>query len=162
MVRANDVQHRADGTPANRVRASSHPSPAINHNVRVRKLKALLDRPHEEVMKDLHHRRRQQRDRHPVLRAVIIVGASLLTLGGAVMTVLPGPKLPAAALGFYLLAFEFDWAKRLVEWALRKTEAAKRKYDRAGPVRKAGGVLLAILAFAAFTAGFRVLLGVVG
>ncbi len=30
--------------------------------------------------------------------------------------------------GFYLLAFEFKWAERLVEWALRKTETAKRKY----------------------------------
>ena len=122
------------------------------------KLKAIFDRPHDEVMKDLHHRRRQQRKRSPMARALVVVGASVLALGGAVMTVLPGPKLPAVALGFYLLAFEFDWAERLVEWALRKTEAAKRKYERAGPVKKYGGLVLAILAVAAFSVAFRLLL----
>ena len=121
-------------------------------------LKAILDRPHDEVMSDLHHRRREQRKRNPVVRALVVVGAFVLALGGAVMTVLPGPKLPAVALGFYLLAFEFDWAERLVEWALRKTEAAKRKYERAGPVKKYGGLVLAILAIVGFAVGFRLLL----
>jgi hypothetical protein len=92
-------------------------------------------------MKDLHHRRRQQRNRNPAVRALVVIGGSVLALEGAAMTVLPGPKLPAAALGFYLLAFEFGWAERLVDWALRKTEAAKRKYERAGPVRKYGGLV---------------------
>ncbi len=73
------------------------------------------------------------------------------------MTVLPGPKLPAAAVGVYLLAFEFDWAERLVEWTLRKTEAAKRKYERAGRLKKYGSLLLAVLAVAGFAAGFRLL-----
>ena len=128
----------------------------------MRKLKAILDRPHAEVMKDLQHRRRQQRERNLGVRAAVVAGASLLALGGAVMTVLPGPKLPAVALGFYLLAFEFDWAERLVEWALRKTEAAKRKYERAGPLKKSGGVALAILAVAGFAIGFRLLLNAFG
>ena len=123
----------------------------------MKKLKAIFDRPHDEVMKDLHHRRRQQRNRNPVLRVLVVAGASVLALAGAVMTVLPGPKLPAMALGFYLLAFEFDWAERLVEWALRKTEAAKRKYERARPIKKYGGLVLAILAMAAFFVGFRLL-----
>jgi hypothetical protein len=122
------------------------------------KLKAILDRPHEEVMKDLHHRRSQQRNRNPVVRALVVLGGSVLAIGGAVMTVLPGPKLPAAALGFYVLAFEFEWAKRLVDWALRKTEAAKRKYEGAGPVKKYGGLALAILAIVGFTVGFRLFL----
>ncbi len=126
------------------------------------KLKAILARPHDEVLKDLHHRRRQQRDRNPVVRVLVVAGASLLALGGAVMVVLPGPKLPAVVVGFYLLAFEFDWAERLVEWALRKTEAAKRKYERAGPVKKAGGLVLAILAIAGFSVAFRLLLSAVG
>ncbi len=65
----------------------------------MQKLKAILDRPHEEVMKDLHHRRRQQRNRNPVVRVLVVVGASVLALAGAVMTILPGPKLPALALG---------------------------------------------------------------
>ena len=122
------------------------------------KLKAILDRPHDEVLKDLHHRRRQQRDRNAVVRALVVVGASLLAFGGAVMLVLPGPKLPAVAIGFYLLAFEFDWAERLVEWAARKTEAAKRKYEDAGPVKKYGALVLAILAIAAFSVASRALL----
>ena len=122
------------------------------------KLKAIFDRPHDEVMKDLRHRRRQQRERGPVVRALVVLGASALALGGAVMTVLPGPKLPAVALGFYLLAFEFDWAERLVEWAMRKTEKAKRKYERAGPVKKYGGLVLAILAIGGFAVAFRLLI----
>ena len=124
----------------------------------MKKLKAILDRPHDEVMKDLHHRRRQQGDRHPALRALVVAAAFLLAIGGVVMTVLPGPKLPAAALGFYLLAFEFKWAERLVEWALRKTEAAKRKYEGAGPLKRYGGLALAILAIVAFAVAFRLLL----
>ncbi len=122
------------------------------------KLKAILDRPHQEMMKDLHHRRRQQADRHPVLRALIVALAFVLAIGGVVMTVLPGPKLPAAALGFYLLAFEFKWAERLVEWALRKTEAAKRRYERAGPLKKYGGLFLTIVAIVGFAVVFRLLL----
>ncbi len=121
------------------------------------KLKAILDRPHDEVMKDLHHRRRQQRNRSLVVRALVVVGASVLALAGAVMTALPGPKVPALALGFYLLAFEFDWAERLVEWSLRKTEAAKRKYEKARPVKKYGGLVLAILAIVGFAVAFRLL-----
>jgi hypothetical protein len=128
----------------------------------MKKLKAILDRPHDEVMKDLHHRRRQQRHRHPVVRALVVVGASVLALGGAVMTVLPGPKLPALALGFYLLALEFDWATGLVEWSLRKAETAKRKYERAGRVKKYGGLVAAILAIGAFAVGFRLLVSAIG
>jgi hypothetical protein len=127
----------------------------------MRKLKAILDRPHDEVMKDLHHRRRQQQDRHPAVRALVVVGASLLAAVGAVMTVLPGPKLPVLGLGFYLLAFEFDWAKGLVEWSLRKAEKAKRKYERAGPAKKYGGVAAAVVAIAGFAIGFRLLLSAV-
>jgi hypothetical protein len=123
------------------------------------KLKAVLDRPYEEVMEDLRHRRRQQRERNPVVRVLVVLGASLLAVVGAVMTVLPGPKLPALALGFYLLAFEFDWATRLVAWSLRKTEAAKRKYERAAPMKKWGGVALAIVWIAGFSVAFRVLVG---
>ena len=74
------------------------------------------------------------------------------------MIALPGPKLPAAALGFYLLAFEFEWAERFVEWAMRKTEAAKRKYERAGPVKRYGGLVLTILAIVGFSVGFRLLI----
>ena len=122
------------------------------------KLKAILDRPHDEVMKDLHDRRRRQRRRNPGVRVLMVVGASVLAIGGAVMIVLPGPKLPAVALGFYVLAFEFDWAQRLVAWALRKIETAKRKYERAGPVKRYGGLVLAILAIGAFMFGSRLLL----
>lgn len=112
-------------------------------------------------MKDLHHRRRQQRGRNIVVRGLVVAGASVLALAGAAMTVLPGPKLPVLGLGFYLLAFEFDWAERLVAWALRKTEKAKRKYERAGRVKKYGGVLLAIVAVVAFAVAFRLLVSAV-
>jgi hypothetical protein len=128
----------------------------------MRKLKAIFDRPHDEVMQDLHDRRRRQQDRHPVVRALVVIGASILAVAGAVMTVLPGPKLPVLAAGFYLLAFEFDWAKGLVEWSLRKAERAKRKYERAGRVKKAGGVVAAIVTIAAFAGGFRLLVSALG
>src|SRR5215217_805897 len=113
-------------------------------------------------MKDLHDRRRRHQDRHPIVRALVVAGASLLAVAGGVMTVLPGPKLPVLAAGFYLLAFEFDWAKGLVEWSLRKAERAKRKYERAGPVKKTGGVVAAVVTVVAFAIGFRLLVGAFG
>jgi uncharacterized protein (TIGR02611 family) len=127
----------------------------------MRKLKAIFDRPHDEVMKDLHERRERQRERNPVARVLVVLAGFVLALAGLVMTVLPGPKLAAAVGGSYLLAFEFDWAERLVAWSLRKTEAAKRKYERAGPLRKYGMVALAIVLVVAFVAGFRILAGAV-
>ena len=126
------------------------------------KLKAIFDRPHAEVMKDLQERRRQQRKRNPVARVLLVMGASVLALGGAAMLVLPGPKLPALALGFYLLAFEFDWAERLVERAMAKTEKAKRKYERAGLVKKYGGLVLVIFAIVAFSAAVRAVVSTAG
>ena len=126
------------------------------------KLKAIFDRPHEEVMKDLQDRRRQQRKRNQVSRVLLVMGASALALGGAVMLVLPGPKLPALALGFYLQAFEFDWAERLVERAMATTEKAKRKYERAGLVKKYGGLVLVIFAMVASPAAIRAVVSAAG
>ncbi len=123
------------------------------------KLKAIFDRPHDEVMKDLHQRRRRQRDRNLLVRCAIVAGASVLAFAGVVMTVLPGPKLPALAAGVYLLAFEFDWAERLVAWTLRKTEAAKRRYEDAGPIKKFAGVVAAIVTMVVFVVAFRTLVG---
>ncbi len=52
-----------------------------------------------------------------------MVGLAVVAAGAA-MLVLPGPGLLALALGFYLLALEFDWAERLLRWALNHADRA--------------------------------------
>jgi hypothetical protein len=40
--------------------------------------------------------------------------------------------------------------------------ATKRKYERAGPVKKTGGVVAAVVAVAGFAIGFRLLASALG
>lgn len=65
----------------------------------------------------------------PVRAAIVLVGAALLFLGGAIMLVLPGPGLLAIALAVGLLATEFAWARRILERARTRL----RKLRGAGP-----------------------------
>lgn len=52
------------------------------------------------------------------------MAAFFVIVAGLFMLVLPGPGLLALALGFYLLALEFDWAERLLRWALNRGDRA--------------------------------------
>ena len=50
---------------------------------------------------------------------VFIVGVSLL-VAGAAMLVLPGPGIAVILLGLVVLAREFSWARRALDWARQR------------------------------------------
>ncbi|HEX6231373.1 MAG TPA: PGPGW domain-containing protein [Actinomycetota bacterium] len=69
--------------------------------------------------------------------AVSIVGVALV-LAGLVMLVLPGPGILLVIAGLAVLATEYVWAQRMLNYAKRKGNEAKdrvlrRKPDVGGP-----------------------------
>ena len=57
-----------------------------------------------------------------IRRAAIVLGGFGLLLVGAVLLVLPGPGIPLVVAGLALLSLEFDWARRLRAWVLKRAE----------------------------------------
>ena len=61
---------------------------------------------------------------------VFLVGTTLL-IAGAAMLVLPGPGIAVILLGLVVLAREFSWARRALDWtrhrALRLKDQAKAR-----------------------------------
>jgi uncharacterized protein (TIGR02611 family) len=55
---------------------------------------------------------------------VFIVGVSLL-VAGAAMLVLPGPGIAVILLGLVVLAKEFSWARRVLDWARQRAVQLK-------------------------------------
>lgn len=51
-----------------------------------------------------------------------IIGVALVLLG-ALLLVLPGPGILTIAAGLAVLATEFDWARRLLDWFKAKFKA---------------------------------------
>jgi hypothetical protein len=52
-----------------------------------------------------------------MVKVAVTVLGPLVVLAGIAMTVLPGPGLVVVALGFALLALEYDWARHVVRRA---------------------------------------------
>lgn len=65
--------------------------------------------------------------RNIFLRLAIIVLGFVLLLGGLAMMVLPGPGIAGILAGLGLLAMEFPWAKRLLDYAKKKSRVDKVK-----------------------------------
>jgi len=57
---------------------------------------------------------------------ILVVGLTVAVLGLA-MLVLPGPGIIAIVLGLTILAFEFAWARRWLQWVKKTTGTAQRK-----------------------------------
>jgi uncharacterized protein (TIGR02611 family) len=55
---------------------------------------------------------------------IFLVGVALL-VAGAAMLVLPGPGIAVILLGLVVLAREFSWARRLLDWARRRAVQLK-------------------------------------
>lgn len=55
--------------------------------------------------------------------AVLVVGLTVLALG-AIMIVTPGPALVVIPIGLAILAIEFVWARRALQWVKRRIEEA--------------------------------------
>ncbi len=71
-----------------------------------------------------------------VQKIVVAVAGGVLIVLGIALLVLPGPGLLLIALGLFVLSFEFDWARRLVEslrsWLRRRRPSTgkRQKEDR--------------------------------
>ncbi|QNN52503.1 PGPGW domain-containing protein [Nocardioides mesophilus] len=87
---------------------------------------------------------------HPVLslvtKTVVAVVGGLVTLAGVVMIVTPGPAFVLIPLGLAILATEFAFARRWLDWARRKAEEAKRRNDALDPAVRRRRLLLTGLA----------------
>jgi uncharacterized protein (TIGR02611 family) len=59
----------------------------------------------------------------------IVAGSGLIILGIALL-VLPGPGILTIFAGITVIASEFEWASRIVEWARAKTARLKAEEER--------------------------------
>ena len=57
-----------------------------------------------------------------IRRAAIVAGGFGLLAAGLALLVLPGPGMLVVVAGLGLLSLEFEWARRLRVWALRRAE----------------------------------------
>lgn len=86
---------------------------------------------------------------NPVLalttKIVVAVVGTLVVLAGVVMLVTPGPAFVLIPLGLAILATEFAFARRWLDWAKAKASQAKRRSDALDPaVRRRRLVLTGI------------------
>jgi uncharacterized protein (TIGR02611 family) len=58
--------------------------------------------------------------------AIFVVGVALLVAGAAMM-VLPGPGIATVLLGLIVLAKEFSWARRALDWARQRALELKQQ-----------------------------------
>ena len=70
----------------------------------------------------LRERRERHRQRHILVRALVMLGGLAAVAGGVALLVLPGPGIPLLAVGLGLLALEFEWADRLLSRVLVHAE----------------------------------------
>jgi hypothetical protein len=85
----------------------------------------------------LRERRARHRQRHLVVRGLVVLGGFAALAGGLALLVLPGPGIPLVVVGLGLLALEFRWAEAALAKAL---EQAKRVQPRRRLHRIAGAV----------------------
>jgi uncharacterized protein (TIGR02611 family) len=97
--------------------------------------------------------------KYRLYRILVAVVGSLLILLGAATGWLPGPGgIPLALLGLAVLASEYEWAHRLLQWAKEKVhEAGERARRQPRWVRWLGGVATAAAVVAVLWLGLAVL-----
>jgi len=101
----------------------------------------------------LPERLKSQRERHrqrpkPVRLLYIVAGFTIL-VAGFVMLIVPGPAFVVIPIGLALLSLEFVWAERLLDVAIEKGEAAKRKARATSTRERVLTLVAALLAAAA-------------
>ncbi len=100
----------------------------------------------------LRERRERHRERHAVVRMLVVLGGFAALLGGLALLVLPGPGIPLVIVGLGLLALEFRWAEATLARALRH---ARRVQPQKRWQRIAGGIG-AVVAAVGTAVGFAV------
>ena len=83
---------------------------------------------------------------------LIVAAGFVVTLGGIVLLVLPGPAFVIIPIGLALLALEFAWAERALEKALDHAETAKDAAGATSPTQRLLAIVAGVLAVAAAVA----------
>ena len=84
-------------------------------------------RPRPKLIEKLEARRATHRERGRLFRIGFGVVGALVTLGGLVMLVTPGPAFVLIPIGLAMLSLEFVWAERLLEKSLEQAQIAQSK-----------------------------------
>lgn len=74
-------------------------------------------------------------------RVIVATVGTIVLLAGIAMLALPGPGIAGVFAGLAILATEFPWARRLLEYAKRRFREARdaaRNRRRGGPNDRAG------------------------
>jgi uncharacterized protein (TIGR02611 family) len=63
-----------------------------------------------------------------IRRIAAIAGGGILLVVGVALLVLPGPGVALIIAGLALLATQFQWARRLLDWMRRRLHAATARF----------------------------------
>lgn len=105
------------------------------------------DKP--RLLRRAQERLHQNRVTGAITKAVVtVVGVAVIALG----VFLSGPGIPGPGFlviigGLAILATEYDWAKRVLDWARERYEAAKQKVADMDPAVRRRRVLLGLGGF---------------
>jgi uncharacterized protein (TIGR02611 family) len=110
------------------------------------------DRP--ELLVKLQERKERHKQRHPVVRAGVVVFGFLVVLAGIVMSGpgVPGPGFLVILIGLGFLALEFDRAERLLERAIIYGDELAERAEQTSTMQRVLAGLAAALALGAFVA----------
>jgi uncharacterized protein (TIGR02611 family) len=107
-------------------------------------------RSRPRLIERLEAQRATHRDRHPLFRVAFGAAGALITLGGVIMLVTPGPAFVLIPVGLAMLSMEFVWAERLLGKSLEQAAAAQEKAARTTGTQRILAAIAGLLAIAAF------------
>lgn len=110
------------------------------------------ERPQSGLALKLRAQRARHLRRPKPIRVLIVAAGFVVTLGGIVLLVLPGPAFVIIPIGLALLALEFAWAERALEKALDHAETAKDAAGATSPTQRLLAIVAGVLAVAAAVA----------
>jgi len=114
--------------------------------------KAATETAEPRLVRRLKARREEFQQRGRVYRAAWVTAGFTLLVAGLVMLVLPGPALVVIPIALAMLALQFAWAERMLDFALRRAETAKEKAANTSGTQRILGGMATALAIAAFAA----------
>jgi uncharacterized protein (TIGR02611 family) len=106
-------------------------------------------RPRPKLIEKLEARRETHRRRNRLFRIGFGILGALVTLGGVVMLVTPGPAFVLIPIGLAMLSLEFVWAERLLEKSLEQAQMAQEKAAQTTRTQRILGAIATVLAIAA-------------
>jgi uncharacterized protein (TIGR02611 family) len=106
-------------------------------------------RPRPKLIEELEARRETHRKRNRLVRIGFGIVGALVTLGGVVMLVTPGPAFVLIPIGLAMLSLEFAWAERLLEKSLEQAQMAQEKAAQTTRTQRILGAIAGLLAVAA-------------